>query len=468
MDTRIPQENRTPEISPKPPAPGKIARLTEYVRKKAFYLWEGVWEDHRTTFPVRILKTLNLSVRTVMDPRLQTRSYALTFNTVLSIVPAFALLLAICKGFGLQNLLQQQIVSMFPSQRHMTETLMELVNSYLNETSHGLFLGVGIIFLLYTVVTLMSEIENNFNWIWGARDDRSFYRKLVDYFAICLFIPIMFICSAGINLFMNDTFREHFNIPILSPVIGWGLDLIPFLLVCTAFTLSFYWIPHTRVRLRYAAISGILSGIAFQILQLVFLNGQIMVSRYNAIYGSFAFLPLLLMWLMISWLIVLTGCVITYSAQYIFCFPFTKSVDNVSKNYYTRIVTVVAAIIAARHIHGQRPLSIGDISLKYSLPIRLVNRAVDSLRQAGLIYYVETSGKSEFDYGIVPAMELSGFTVADLLRRLDDYGYSGFIPDLDTRFDAISKEIEEIIGAGYEVASRRLLRDLALTIPVSR
>lgn len=442
----------------------RIRRRADALKNWGIYMWNGVWNDHRQTFRVRFIKTVNLSVRTMMDPNLQTRSYALTFNTLLSIVPAFALMLAICKGFGLQSLLQDEIIRIFPSQRRMAETLMQLVNSYLDETSHGIFVGIGIIFLLYTVVTLMSEIENNFNWIWGADDDRTLYQKLVDYVAICLLIPVMLICSIGINIFMTDSVREYFHVPLLSPVIGVVLDLAPFFLVCIAFTFSFYWIPHTKVKLVYAAVSGVLCGIAFQILQLVFLNGQIMVSRYNAIYGSFAFLPLFLMWLMISWLIVLSGCVLTYSAQYVFCFPFTKSGDEISMKYYTKVLTVVSAVIAARYLRNQTPLSIGGISVKYIIPVRLVQRAVRHLKKAGLIYYVQVPGNLQYDYGIVPAVDLTGFTVADLLRRLDEYGVKNFIPTFDRRFRGIVECVDAIKDTEYSFADKTLLRDVALTI----
>lgn len=442
----------------------KVIRRFAAFKAWSLYVWSGVWSDHRQIFKVRLLKTINMSVRTIMDPRLQTRSYALTFNTLLSIVPAFALLLAICKGFGLQNLLQTELIKLFPSQRRMAETLMQLVNSYLDQTSHGVFLGVGIIFLLYTVVTLMSEIESNFNWIWGARDDRSLYQRLVDYVAICLLIPIMLICSVGLNVFMTDAFRQHFQVPLLSPVIGILLDLAPFFLVCVAFMLSFYWIPHTRVKFRYAAISGVICGVAFQILQLVFLNGQIMVSRYNAIYGSFAFLPLFLMWLMISWLIVLSGCVITYSAQYVFCFPFTKADDNVSRKYFTKVFVTVAAIIASRYLHNQKPLSAGEISIKYTIPIRLVVKAVDRLKCIGLIYFVQKSGKTQNDYGIVPAIDLTDFTVGDLLKRLDDHGAKNFIPGFEKRFEDIVEKVDAIAEAEYSYAETTLLRTIALSI----
>ena len=441
-----------------------MTRCFARMKSRVDYMVSGIWSDHRSTFKVHFLKTVNLSARTLISPDLQTRAYALTFNTLLSIVPAFALLLAISKGFGLQDLVRQELVDFFPSQKHVAQSLIQIVDTYLNETSKGIFLGVGILFLFYTVITLMSEIEDNFNKIWGVVDDRSMYQKLVDYLAVCVLVPVMLLCSIGLNIFMNETFRVHFHIPLLSPLFGILFDLAPFFLVCLAFTFSFYWIPHAKVKIKYAAISGVICGIAFQLLQLVFLNGQIMVSRYNAFYGSFAFLPLLLMFLWISWLIVLSGCVITYSAQYIFCFPFTKSIENVSEDYFTKVLTVVASFIAMRHIKNLPPLSEGDISEKCFLPIRLVNVAVKKLRKAGLIYNVTLPGRSVFDTGIVPAVELGDFTVGDLLKRLDNYGSKDFIPGFAKSYPEIVDTIDKIKESEYKFASDILLKDLALTL----
>lgn len=442
-----------------------ISRTATYIKDRGEYLWTGIWSDRRTTFKVRLLKTVNLSVRTLVNPALQTRAYALTFNTLLSIVPVVALLLAVGKGFGLQDLLTQEILNLFPSQRQVADILMELVNSYLSSTGRGVFVGIGILFLLYTVITLMSAIEDNFNRIWGVVDDRSLYQKLVDYLAVCLLVPIMLICSIGITVFMNQTFQNHFDLPILSPIIDIVLDFAPFMLVCLAFIFSFYWIPHAKVKLKYAVIAGLICGIAFQLLQLIFINGQIMVANYNAIYGSFSFIPLFLLWLWISWLIVLTGVVITYSAQYVFCFPFTESIDNISNNYYQKILTVVTAIIADRHLRNETPLSVGEISVKYVIPIRLVNRAVRHLSEAGLIYYVAMPGRSEFDSGMVPAMDLGNFTVADLMKRLDEYGRKDFIPEFDAKFSKIEATIESIKEEEYKFASTTLLREIAQSLP---
>lgn len=312
------------------------------------YFWTGVWRDSSKSLKVRTLKIINLSIRTFLDSDLQSRAAALTYRTLLAIVPAFALLFAIGRGFNLQDLLQSQLYKLFPSQHQAMSTAMSFVDSYLKEASEGVFVGVGIVFLLWTLISLLSHIEDSFNTLWGIKQSRSLYRKITDYTSICLLVPILMVCAAGINIFMSTMFDSLFGGADKYPFISILLDCAPFLLTCVAFTLSYLLIPNTSVNLKYASISGLISGVAFQIIQLLFISGQVYVAKYNAIYGSFAFLPLLLIWLQISWLILLFGCTLTFSMQNIFHFTFTEDMNNISPLYMRRLTVATAAVIASR------------------------------------------------------------------------------------------------------------------------
>lgn len=305
-----------------------VAKTTAAVR----YCISGVWEDPRQTVGVRIIRTLNLSVNSFLDRGLQIKSMALTYYTVLSIVPACALLVAIGRGFGLQNSLQQELYDFFPSQHKAISAALSFVDSYLTEATQGVFVGIGILFLLWTVISLLSYIEDTFNSIWDIRRQRAFYQKITDYIAICLIVPVLMICSSGISIFMSSTIQDNLALPFLTPLVNVILETVPFILCWIAFSLSYFFIPNTKVKFGYACISGFLCAIAFQILQLLFLNGQIYVSKYNAIYGSFAFLPLLLIWLQLSWLLLLSGCVLTYSLQNVFTFNFNGTSEELSLN----------------------------------------------------------------------------------------------------------------------------------------
>ncbi|MCM1291077.1 MAG: YihY/virulence factor BrkB family protein [Prevotella sp.] len=430
---------------------------------KATAIWEycsnGVWSSPKNTLSVRLIKTLNLSVRAFLDRDLQSKSMSLTYSTVLAIVPAFALLVAIGRGFGLQNLITQELYIYFPSQSEAIETALGFVDRYLNQATQGVFVGVGIIVLLWTLISLLSSIEESFNFIWDIKRTRAFFQQITDYIAICLIIPLLMLCSSGVSIFMSAIAQDGPGAQFITPIVNISLELSPIFLVWLAFALSFYLIPNTKVDFKYAAISGLLCAIAFNILQLLFVNGQIYVSKYNAIYGSFAFLPLLLIWLQLSWLILLFGCVLTYSLQNVFAYNFLGDLNNVSYSYMQRVVLVLTAIIVKRFDKGLKPLSPNDISMEYDLPIRLINRMANKLYKSGIIYFVYGEKQS---IGMTPAKNIDTLTVADVLRSIDDEGEKNFIPNFDKIYSNIISTTSKLIDKSYSVADNILIKDLQI------
>lgn len=408
------------------------------------YAWAGVWVDGRDTFWVRILKTLNLTVRSFLNKDLQSKAMALTYSTVLAAVPAFALLFAIGRGFGFQNLLQKSLYVYFPAQEQALNTALGFVDNYLSQASQGVFVGVGIVFLLWTLISLMSSIEQAFNQIWEVTEDRSFIRKVTDYIAICLVVPILMICSSGISIFMSTAISEHFS--FLGGAVDWVLDATPFLLAWIAFTLSFMLFPNTKVQFKYAAISGFVCGVAFQILQLLFVNGQIYVSKYNAIYGSFAFLPLVLIWLQLSWLILLIGCMLSYAAQNVVNFNYNAASDSISSNYLKQVGVVIMRIIVERQQNRQQPLTLTEISTGYDIPIRLVKQLAEIYKEAGIAYYVVLDKDAE---GLAPAIDAGTYTLGELFAVLDNYGKADFIPDFRTQYSSLLARVAPIVSHPY-------------------
>ncbi len=426
------------------------------------YVTGGVWADPRNTVGIRILKTANLAVSSFLDRGLQIKSMSLTYRTVLALVPAFALLFAIGRGFGFQNLLEQNLYTYFPSQTKVITVVLSFVDSYLKEASQGIFVGVGLVVLLWTVVSLLSSIEDAFNSIWDLRRDRSFYQKITDYVAICLMIPILLVCSSGISIFMSTTLDNHLHLKFLTPVINLVLELVPLVLVWLSFSLSFCLIPNTKVEFKYAAISGGICAIAFQILQLLFVNGQIYVSKYNAIYGSFSFLPLLLVWLQLSWLILLSGCVLTYSLQNVFTYNFLGDISTVSNDYRRRLAIVVMAILVDRQIAQRPPLTASVLSSEYDIPIRIVNRLITKLHEAGLVYYVVLDDDKT---GVVPAVECETLNVTTVINRLDAVGQSDFIPRFKALYSGSLSELDKRLSEAFSNCSSILLKDIALPRP---
>lgn len=439
-----------------------ITNIIEKVKNAVTYCISGVWDDPRRTKKVRLIRTLNLSINSFLDRGLQIKSMALTYNTVLSMVPALALFVAIGRGFGLQDALQKQLYDMLPSQHHAIEAALGFVDSYLNSATQGMFVGIGIVFLLWTIISLLSNIEAAFNAIWDITKQRTMFQKVTDYIAICLLIPVLMICSSGVSIFMSTTIQTNLNLPFLTPFVNIALEAAPVVLCWVAFSLSFLLIPNTKVQIKYAAISGAICAVAFQILQMLFLNGQIYVSKYNAIYGSFAFLPLMLIWLQLSWLLLLSGCVLTYSLQNVFTFNFNGNAENLSFNGWHSIALIIMTVSAQRFVKGETPLTVAEIAAKYNLPIRVVTRIVDKLHNAHLLYSVKIKDDR---FGISPAVEVNKFSVADFYRRFDAEGDTEFITDFHSIYASLLGVIEPLRAKSLDNYSDVLLTDLPLPTP---
>ena len=432
-------------------------RLIEWGENAWLYCSQGVWNEPSNTLKVKIIKTLSLTVRTFMSTDLQSRACAMTYRTLLAIVPALALLFAIGRGFGFQNNLQSQLYAMFPSQHKAIEMAIGFVDSCLAQASEGIFVGVGIVFLLWTVVSLLDSVEEAFNGIWSVTVDRSFFRKVTDYLAICIILPILMICSGGLQLFMSTAIQRLLPFHFMTPVIEVGLDVMSWLFGCLFFTGAYMLIPNAKVAFKNALMSGLVAGTAFQVLQWLFLSGQLYVAKYNAIYGSFSFLPLMLIWMQLSWLITLAGALICYSAQNIAGATFGRQVDNISASYRLRVTLAILSVVTSRFHRGEKSLTPVEIASQYEIPTRLVGQLVNRLVDAGLLVRIAVAGDDAIhaDLPLQPAKDLSTYTIGNVVSVLVNYGDSDFIPSFGKEFPRIGEicgDLQQRIASSQDSA----------------
>ena len=264
----------------------------------------------------QLYRKLYLTIRFFTAKRVMTQAAALTYSTLLSIVPILAVVFAIARGFGYNKYIELWFLDTLSSQPQAAEVIVGFVNSYLVHTKSGIFLGVGLLFMLYTVLMLVNNIEETFNQIWQVNNSRPIVRSITNYLAICFLFPIVIVVSTGLSIFMAtivDSMSSH-NV-FLGSATRMLLDVSPYLLLSLLFIGLYVYMPNTYVRISCAIVPGILAGIAMQILQIVYIHSQIWVTGYNAIYGSFAALPLFMLWVQISWTICLFGAQLTYTNQ---------------------------------------------------------------------------------------------------------------------------------------------------------
>ena len=435
----------------------RISALWKFL---SYDIWR-ITEDEvtKTTYSVyNVIKAIWICATRFTQDRLINKAAALTYSTLLAIVPILAIVFAIARGFGFDNMVEEA-VSNLGSPTEATEFILQFVNSYLAQTKNGIFIGVGLILLFWTVVNLVNNMETTFNHIWQVQKARNMFRKITDYFSMLLLIPILLVVSSGLSIFMTTTLKHIENFALLAPLVRFLIRLIPFVLTWFMFTGLYLFMPNTKVKFKHALISGILAGTAYQLFQFFYINSQLWVSRYNAIYGSFAALPLFLLWLQGSWTICLFGVELTYAGQNVRNFSFDRDTRNISPRFRDFVAILIMSHIAKRFDHGQPPYTAEELSEECQIPIRLTQQTLYKLQEAGIVHEVSADAKSEAT-GYQPSIDTGKLSVALLLDRLYTYGSEDFKIDREHEYSEEWLTLLKARDIYYKETSHVLLKDL--------
>lgn len=410
---------------------------------------------------IQSLKILVLSIQKFMLDKCPLRASALTFYSLLSIVPVAALAFGIAKGFGLEKRLEHELYLRFAGQQEVLNFVIEFARSLLENTKGGIVAGIGVLALLISVVKVLIHIEDAFNLIWNVKS-RTFDRKFSDYLAIMLTGPLLFIIASSVTVFIKtqvETFTANVAIlGFISPIIFLGLKLLPFVLIWLLFTIVYIIMPNTRVRFGSAFIAGMAAGTLYQLTQTAYINFQIFVANYNAVYGSFAALPLFLGWLQISWLILLLGAEISHAhhtADTYGCMPYN---NGISFNQKKAIAIQVVHFIVKRFEEGVLPATAGDIAAHLKLPLHIVQEVITTLAGEGLIS--PTILADRHSPGFQPGRDIQTISVQTVIQILDDPGNSKFrIPPTPLQ-DKLSQYLKTLAEEAGNSNTNYLLKDL--------
>ena len=435
-----------------------LARTIRFVTYDIWRITENEVSGLKEIY-INIIKTVILAVRGFQSENLQTKASALTYSTLLSIVPLLAVLLGIAKGFGFQGTVRQELFDYFGHEMELNKAF-EFVESYLAQAQGGVIIGVGLILLFYTVINLISSVEDTFNDIWQIQKSRPWYRKISDYLALFLVLPVLMTASSGLSIFMS-TLQNSFlgQYLFFTPLVELFLHIAPYIITTLAFTGLYVSLPNTKVRFVNGLVAGFIAGCAFQLFQFIYISGQIWVSKYNAIYGSFAALPLLLLWLQLSWLICLFGAELSYASQNVKKFSFERDSKSISRRYKDFLTLLIASLIVKRFVKGEKPYTADELSDAYRIPIRITTQILYLLTELNIIIEVNYGNDDRVAY-YQPAIDVNKITVSYLLTRMDEYGSENFKIDTSKLFSkewkALLKTREDMIKANDNI----LLKDL--------
>jgi membrane protein len=426
-------------------------------------LWQAERRDYSALkwLPIRLVRTMVLSVRGFARHQGALRASALTFFTLLSIVPVAAMAFGIAKGFGFEKRLQQELLEQFAAQQEVVQRIIGFAQNMLENTKGGMIAGIGVVVLIWSVIKVLSNIENSFNHIWNVRS-RPFIRKLSDYVTITLICPVLVIMSGSVTVFVTHqvtAMSGRFGMTeVAGTAITVGLKLLPYALIWILFTLVYIIMPNTRVRFDGALLAGFIAGSVYQIVQGAYIYFQFLVAKYNAIYGSFAALPMFLLWLQISWIIVLVGAEISHAYQNA---DHMDGSDGGRKMSMSR--TRLLALAICRHVvhlfqKGRPAQTTDQIADSLALAPALVDRLSDLLVQGNILVRIEDP--SNGDQALQPARDIGSLSFNDVVAALDDVGQdSGPLPRLP-EMEALSATLTEFRSVSEGADANRLIKDL--------
>jgi membrane protein len=430
------------------------------------YLLRLLWMNKRIAgirpFIVKQLKIFFITAESFTENRVVLQASALTYYSVMAVVPTVAMAFGIAKGFGLEQLLREELTSRLEGQKEVLVWVIKFANSLLEKTQGGIVAGVGVFVILWSIMQVLSNVEASFNNVWQVKRGRSFYRKFTDYTAIMLIAPIFIILSSSVTVYISTQIQNIVKsievLGYLSPVIRVFINLIPYVLIWALFTMVFLVIPNTKVKIKPAIISGIIAGTIFQISQWLYFKFQIGVSNYNAVYGSFAALPLFMLWVQTGWLIVLFGAEMCYATQNYEKYEFDRISKRLSYRYKRAMYLLVAAFIVKKFDTGEPPAGIDEMSHKLLLPQRMVQKLVNELADAKIVSQVVYADSNDEYYQ--PASDINKLSIRIVLDKIESVGTEDAMIAQVPDFESIQSKLSSFNELAAKSDFNKLLKDI--------
>lgn len=393
----------------------------------------------------------------------QLRASALTYYTLFAIVPVFALLFGVAKGFDIDQWLKREMTERLSEHSEILNWLYNFADTTLREARGGLVAGIGALILCWSVVKMLGNIESALNRVWHVKKSRTIFRKFTDYLSFLVIAPVLLLAASSATVlaarYLRELAEKNMLMSYSRPVIEFGIQCIPYLLVWVLFTFIYIFLPNTRVNFAAALFGGVIAGSLYQVLQGGYIYVQMALARYNVIYGSFSALPLFLIWMYLNWLLLLFGVILSYLYQN-FDYDSKQARDSERTAADKRVLALmIAAEIAGEFAGGKAAATAEFIVGKIGISNTLTSELLNKLLQSNIIVAINSS---EYDSpGYVPALPLEQMTIAEVMKRYDDIAeVNGAIAGKSVLAQNIMRSISKLESSIHNSDGNRKLIDL--------
>ena len=394
-----------------------------------------VWRRRRIVF----MRVAVLLVRNLQSSRSHLWASALTYYSLFSLVPIVALGLGVAKGFGLDNQLKEYVRIQLSNNPDVAKYLLDFSDRMLEHTSYGLVAGVGVLLLIFSVLKMIGNIEKAFNYIYGVRRQRPLMLKLSYYLSVLLVCPVLLIAAGSATALLANTVTALAAQYNFFPI-QFGIKLLPFPIVWLTLALIYKFLPYTKVTFGAALTGAVVSGTLYQFLQIGFVALQVTLSKYNAVYGSFSALPLFMIYLQLSWMIILFGVQISFVCQNVDNIDAEPGGTLLSTRYRRMLCLAFSALAARRYVAGELAPDAEEFSREFHLPSRIVNYVIHVLTGSGVL--VATADSDEHAPRYLPLLPPDMLTAACVIAHCETFSH-GEPPRLSGK---LISEIEKLVG----------------------
>ncbi len=444
-----------------------LKKFKKFVRRALEYLSTDIWRiplenvAAPKSFFLRITRVIILAFRGFSEDKIQLRASALTFFTLLSIIPIIALAFWIAQGFGFEKGLESFIRDNLAVQSNIEDWLIHVATRILTNAQEEFLAGIGVVVLLFAVIRALDNIEGAFNQVWQIKRSRGFSRKVADYTSLVFLAPILIIISSSVSVYISTQVKNLSGdvswAEYIGPILSFILRLLPYLIIWLLLTLLYLIMPNTRVKLSSAIAAGIIAGSLFQFLQWSYIHLQVIVSQNNPLWGGFVAFPLFLLWIQFSWIIVLFGAEISFASQNVHKYEFEADMKNLNRAFRKKVALMVTHMVIKCFEEGKAPVKPSEISNHMEIPIRYIRDVMFELSDCGIFVEIEDSNREEVAF--LPSRDIHQMDILFVLQRMEETGR-----EMPLQPKELAQKIEEKFDGFFKTLKNQhgnnLLKDL--------